>query len=131
MPIIDSRFQRVAINLVGPPEPRTDSKNKYILTLVDYATRYPDAVVIPSIEKETFAEALVSMFSRVGVSKEVLTDMGSQFTSALMEEVSRLLSFKQLVTTPYHPICNGLVEPFNGKFKKMLTRMCTERLIWD
>ena len=69
----------------------------------------------------------MSIFSRVGVPKEILTDMGSQFTSALMKEVSRFLSFKQLVTSPYHPICNGLVERFNGTLKKMLTRMCTER----
>ena len=77
--------------------------NIYILTLVDYATRYPEAVALPSIETVTFAETLVSMFSRVGVPKEVLTDMGSQFTSPLMKEVSRLLSFKQLVKTQNHP----------------------------
>ena len=85
--------------MVGPLEPRTDIKNKYILTLVDYATRYPEAVALPSIETETVAETLVSMFSSARVPKDVLTDMGSQFTSALMNEVSRLLSFKQLVTT--------------------------------
>ena len=98
---------------------------------MDYATRYQEAVALPSIVTETVAEALVSMLSRVGVAKEVLTDMGSQFTSALIKEVCRLLSFKQLVTTPYHPICNGLVECFNKTLKKMLTRMCMERLIWD
>ena len=67
---------------------------------MDYDTRYPEAVARPSIETETVAEGLVSMFSRVGIPYEVLTDMGSQFTSALMKEVSRLLSTKQLVTTP-------------------------------
>ena len=75
MPFIDTHFQRVAIGLVGPLEPWKDSKNKYILTLVDYATRYPEAVALPSIETETVAEALESIFSRVGVPKEVLTDM--------------------------------------------------------
>ena len=124
---LDTPFQRVAIDLVGPLEPRTDNKNKYILTLVDYATRYPEAVALSSIETETVAEALVGIFSRVGIPKEILTYMGSQFTSALMKEVSRLLSFKQLVTSPYHPICNGLVERFNGTLKKMLTRICAER----
>ena len=156
MPIIDTPFQRVAIDLVGPLEPRTENRNKYILTLVDYATRYPEAVALSSVEIEAVAEALVSIFNRVGVPKEILTDMGIQFTSALMKEVgvgvpkeiltdmgiqftsalmkevSRLLSFKQLVTPPYHPICNGLVERFNGTLKKMLTRMCAERLKdWD
>ena len=65
MPAIDTPFQKVAIDLVGPLEPRTDNKNKYILTLVDYATRYPEAVALFSIETETVAEALVSIFSRV------------------------------------------------------------------
>ena len=74
----------------------------------------------------------MSIFSRVGVPKEILTDMGSQFTSALMKEVSRLFSFKQLVTSPYHPLCNGLVERFKRTLKKMLTRMCAERpKDWD
>ena len=40
-----------------------------------------------------------------------------------MEEVLRLLSIKRLTTTPYHPICNGLVERFNGTLKKMLRRL--------
>ena len=67
------------------------------------------------------------MFSRVGVPEEVLSDQGSQFLSGVMKEVSRLLSMKQLVTTPYHPMCNGLVERFNGTMKQMLKRMCAER----
>ena len=44
-----------------------------------------------------------------------------------MQEVSRLLSIKQLTTTPYHPICNGLVETFNGTLKRMLRRLCSEQ----
>ena len=52
--------------------------------------------------------------------------------SAVMKKVNRLLSFKQLVTTPYTPIYNGLVERFNQTIKKMLTRMCPERpKDWD
>jgi len=44
-----------------------------------------------------------------------------------MKEVSWLLSMNQLVTTPYHPVCNGLVERFNGTLKTMLKRMCAEK----
>jgi hypothetical protein len=110
----------------------TDRKNRYILTMVDYATRYPEAVALSSIETEKVAEALVDMFSRLGIPEEMLTDCGTQFTSELMSEVSRLLSLKQLTTTPYHPICNGLVEKFNGSLKQMLKRMCHERpKDWD
>ena len=57
----------------------------------------------------------------------MLTDIGTQFTSDLMKEVSRLISLKRLTTTPYHPMCNGLVERFNGSLKMMLKRLCSER----
>jgi len=72
------------------------------------------------------------MFARVGIPKEILSDQGSQFLSAVMKEVCRLLSVKQMVTTPYHPMCNGLVEKFNGTLKNMLRRMCSEKpKDWD
>ena len=132
MPLIDVPFKRVAVDIVGPLFPATDRGNRFILTLVDYATRYPEAVALPSIDTERVAEALVEIFCRIGVPHEMLTDMGSQFTSKLLSEVSRLISLNRLTTTPYHPMCNGLVEKFNGTLKQMLKRMCVERpKDWD
>ena len=96
--------------------------------MVDYATRYPEAVSLKNIETETVAEALLDMYSRLGIPEEVLSDLGTQFVSKCMEEVSRLRSIKRLTTTPYHPICNGLVERFNGTLKKMLRCLCNKQL---
>jgi transposase InsO family protein len=132
MPIIDTPFDRVAVDLIGPIVPASEKGNRYILTMVDYATRYPEAVALKDITAETVAEALVNMFSRVGIPREILSDQGGQFLSSVMKEVSRLLSMQQKVTTPYHPMCNGLVEKFNGTLKMMLKRMCSERpKDWD
>ncbi|XP_072022821.1 uncharacterized protein [Amphiura filiformis] len=132
MPLIDTPFQRIAIDLVGPIYPCTDRKNRYIITIVDYATRYPEAVALAHIDTKTVAEALLDIYSRVGIPREILTDNGSQFISDVMKEVSRLLSIKHLTSSPYHPICNGLVERFNGTLKLMLRKMCEERPTdWD
>lgn len=131
VPIIDIPFSRVAIDLIGPL-PASERGHKYILTLVDYATRYPEAVPLKRIEAEVVAEALIDMFSRIGIPREILSDRGTQFTSSVMGEVARLLSLKQLFTIPYHAMCNGLVEKFNGTLKQMLKRMCAERpRDWD
>ena len=127
MPLIDMPFRRVAVDLVGPISPPSEKGHRYILTLVDYATRYPEAVPLKNIETETVAQALMDMYSRLGIPEEVLSDLGTQFVSKCMDEVSRLLSIKRLTTTPYHPICNGLVERFNGTLKKMLRRLCNEQ----
>ena len=111
--MIDTPFKRVAVDIVGPIEPRSERKSRYILTMIDYATRYPEEVALPVIETERVAEALVEMFSRVGIPDEMLTDCGSQFTAEVMKENSRLLSLQQITTTPYHPICNGFIERFH------------------
>jgi len=99
---------------------------------VDFATRYPEAVALKNITTTAVAEGLVNIFARVGVPEEILSDRGTQLTSDMMTEVGRLLSLKQLTTTPYHPQCNGLVERFNATLKSMLKRMCSERpQDWD
>ena len=127
MPLIDKPFKRVAIDLVGPISPPSEEGHRYILTLVDFSTRYPEAVPLKNIDTKTVAEALVDIFSRLGVLEEILSDLGTQFVSHCMREVTRLLSIKQLTTTPYHPMCNGLTEKFNGTMKSMLKRLCSEQ----
>ena len=67
---------------------------------MDYSTRYPEALALPGIEMERVAEALVDVFSRVGVPREMLTDQGSQFTSDVIEEVSRLLRLENRSSVP-------------------------------
>ncbi|KAJ8050336.1 hypothetical protein HOLleu_03495 [Holothuria leucospilota] len=131
-PLIEEPFQRIAVDLVGPIKPSSARGHRYILVIVDYAARYPDAIPLKTIGTETVTEGLLDVFSRVGIPKEILTDQGTQFVSNLMKEVSRLLSIRRLVTTPYHDMCNGLVEKFNGTIKAMLKKMCEEKpQDWD
>ena len=132
IPLMEEPFQRVAVDLIGPIYPVSDNKNRYILTVVDFATRYPEAIALPKIETERVAEALLDVFCRVGFPKEILSDRGSQFTADMMREVCRLVSIKQIYTTPYNPRCNGLCERMNGVLKSMLKKMCQERpKDWD
>ena len=62
MLIIDTPFKRVAVDLVGEIFPASSRGHRYILTVVDYATRYPEAVPLKNISTVTVAETLVSIF---------------------------------------------------------------------
>ena len=115
---------RLCILDMSPPN---EGGHRYILTLVDFSTRFPEAVPLKNIDTHIVAKALVDIFSRLGVPEEILSDLGTQFVSDCMREVTRLLSIKQLTTTPYHPMCNGLTEKFNGTMKSMLKRLCSEQ----
>ena len=132
MPLVHTPFEKVAIDLIGPLSPPTSKGNRWILTLVDFSTRYPEAVALAKTDTETVAEALLSIFSRVGFPTEILSDNGPQFVSNVMNEVSRLASMRQIYSSPYHPQANGLCEKFNGTLKRMLRRMSAERPSdWD
>ena len=132
MPLIDTSFKRVAVDILEPIERRSKRKSRYILTMIDYAMKYPEAVALPGIETESGGKALVEMFSRVGIPDEMLTDCGSKFTGELIKGVTRLLSLRQITTTPYYPICNDLSKHFHMTLKQMLRRMWAERSKhWD
>ena len=110
VPLMEEPFYRVAVNLTGPTAPVCDKGNRYILTIVDYATRYPEAIALPKIETERVVEALLEIFCHVGLLKEVLSDRGTQFISELMQGVCKLVSIKQLFTTTYNKSAMGFVK---------------------
>ncbi|XP_040065165.2 uncharacterized protein LOC115318365 [Ixodes scapularis] len=89
MPIIEEPFHRVAIDIIGPITPKSSKGNRYILTTVDVATRYPDAVALKTIDTPQVAEALVEMFSRYGVPKEILSDR-ERFNGTIKQMMKRM-----------------------------------------
>ena len=116
---MDVLFHRVAVDLIGPITPVSHNVNRYIITIVDFATKYHEAVALPRIETEWVDEALLDLFSRVCFPNEILSESASQFTSDLMKEVCRLISLKQWFTVPYSQRCKGLCERISGNLKSI------------
>ena len=130
MPMIDVPFHIVTIYLIGTLSPLTVRRNRCILTIVDCAIPYPEAIPLSSATTDLVAEALLSIFTRAGFPTEVLSDNGPQFASSVMSEVAKRMSIHQVHSTPYHHMAKRLVEGF--KDKTMLIRMCPERhREWD
>ena len=57
---------------------------------------------------EWITKEIVKLFSRVGIPDEILTDQGTNFMSALLQEIYRLLHIQRIRTSPYHPQTDGL-----------------------
>ncbi|KAI2652407.1 Retrovirus-related Pol polyprotein from transposon 17.6 [Labeo rohita] len=131
LPIIEVPFERIGLDLVGPL-PKSARGHEHILVIVDYATRYSEAVPLRKATAKAIAQELFLLASRVGIPSEILTDQGTLFMSRLMADLCRLLRVKQLRTTVYHPQTDGLVERFNQTLKQMLRRVAAEdKRDWD
>ena len=127
VPLIGTPLARVCIDLVGPFSPVSEGGHRYVLTLVDVATRYPEAVPMKDITSIAVAEALLEIFSRIGFPQEILSDRGTQFISDLMQEFHKLCGCKGVRTSPYHPQANGHVERFHSTLKQMLKKVIQDQ----
>ncbi len=116
LPLMQVPFERIGMDLIRPLE-WSARGHRFALVLVDYATRYPEAVALRNISAKSVAEALFSMISRVGIPKEILTDQGTAFMSRTIRELYELLGIKSIRTSVYHPQTDGLVERFNRTLK--------------
>ncbi len=125
LPLMQVPFERIGMDLIGLLE-RSARGHRFALVLVDYATRYPEAVALRNISAKSVAEALFSMISQVGIPKEILTDQGTAFMSRTIRELYGLLGIKSVRTSVYHPQTDGLVERFNRTLKSMIRKFVHE-----
>ena len=64
--------------------------------MVDYGTQYPEAIPLCQTDSQAIAAVLLTIFSRVRIPKEILSDCGANLTSRLIKEL-------QIVRSPADP----------------------------
>lgn len=125
IPLIEVPFERIGMDLIGPFH-QSARGHRFVLVLVDYATRYPEAVPLSTISAKSVAQALFQVISRVGIPKEILTDQGTSFMSRTLKEQYGLLGIKSIRTSVYHPQTDGLLERLNKTLKSTIRKFIDE-----
>ena len=124
IPVPSTRFTHVHVDIVGPFPP--DRGFKYLLTMIDRTTRWPEAVPLADTKTDTVLQAFLDHWvSRFGVPHTVTTDRGAQFTSGTWRQTLTRLGITASTTSAYHPQANGLVERLHRTLKNALR--CTGR----
>ena len=122
LPIIDKPFRRIGMDLIGHL-PRTKTRYRYVLVIVDYGTRFPEAIPLKKMDTDTIIDALIPFFGCVGFPEEVLMDRGTNFTSKLMQDFQKIVGIKAIRTYSYHPQTDGMVERFNACIKASIKKL--------
>ena len=118
--IPDSRFYHIHLDIVGPLLPCQGYR--YLLTMIDRFTRWPEAVPIADISADTVVRSFFSGWvSRFGAPAIVTTDRGSQFESQLFRALTNLVGCERTRTTAYHLASNGMIERWHLSLKTAIT----------
>ena len=123
--VVPIPFYMIGMDIIGPMKVTTRN-NRYILSVIDYFTKFGEAVALPDAKSETISRVLEEIFARHGMPTVLLSDQGSNMESHVIKSVCKLFNIEKRHTTAYHPQCDGLVEKFNGTIKTLL-RTCLDR----
>ena len=78
IPIVSEPIQECVTDFAGPFEPASSSGKKYVLILVDAATKWPEAVAMTSQRADKVVDERINLFSRLGLPRVIRSDFQSQ-----------------------------------------------------
>ena len=128
----EALWSTVAFDFFGPLR-RTARGNIYILVGIDHFSRWPEAIATRVANAETVASFLHNkIISQHGTPAELLSDHGSHFTSHVISLLCKKYKIRRLMSTPYTPQSNGVVERFMGYLKTVLITLIDQvPTAWD
>ena len=128
---VDAPMERLAIDVMGPL-PISNKRNRYVLVICDYFTKWTESFAMPNQQAETVARILVDdVICRFGVPYSIHSDQGTNFESTLFQQICQLLGINKTRTTAY-PQSDGLVERFNRTLQTMIaTYVREDQINWD
>ena len=130
MPIV-GRFDRWHMDILGPFSKGTNGE-KYLLSVIDSFSRWPELFAINSDDSQTIAKILYEeVFSRYGAPRVLVSDRGQNFMSKLVKAVSSLFQVTRHHTSSYHPQTNSTCERLNSTINQSIRAYCpTEQSNW-
>ena len=132
MPIPSYPFEMIGIDTCGP-FPETANGNKYIITLIDHLSAWPEAFAVKDKCAETVARLLLQeIIPRHSCPRVILSDRGTEFVNAVIAILTEKMRVTHLKSSPYHPQTNGKIERFHRFMNDLLSKYTYKTpLEWD
>ncbi|XGW14025.1 hypothetical protein V3C99_000368 [Haemonchus contortus] len=90
----------------------------FYLVIVDAFSKWPEIIQMNSITTSATIRVLTKVFAQFGNPQTLITENGTQFTSATFVDSCRRRGIKHVRSPPFHPQSNGQAERFVDTFRE-------------
>ncbi len=118
-PVPELPWDVVSIDLLQLPQSHYGSR--YLLVCIDQFSRYLVLAPLHNKSAKNIAHALIThLICPFTAPRVLLSENGTEFRNAVLEEICIQFNIKHVFTATYHPASNGLVERANIKCLEVL-----------
>ena len=116
-------FEQVAIDTSGP-FPESYNGNRYIINVIDLFSGWPESFATKSKSAETVGQILIEhIIPRHACPRVLVSDNGTEFCNAVVDQISAFFNIKHIRTSIYHPSSNGKCERYNRVQNDMIAKL--------
>ena len=102
-----------------------DFNNRKYFVVIDYYSKYIELALLSSLNATNVISHFKSIFSRHGISSQLVSDDGPPFSSFEFANFVKDWEIQHIKSSPYYPRSNGMAESA-VKIVKSILRKCQD-----
>ena len=131
-PTPEFAFEVIGIDTCGP-FPETSSGSRYVITIIDHFTSWPEAFCVSDKSAQTVARNLLTEnIPRHSCPKYILSDNGTEFVNAVISYLTEKMRISHVKILPYRPQSNARTERMHRFMNDVLAKyVVNDPTSWD
>jgi transposase InsO family protein len=120
-------FRGWGMDMIGKINPPSSKGHQYILAIMDYFTKWVEAIPIKSVTSKDVVNFIKEhVIHRFGIPQTITIDGGSVFISEEFRKFTGDVGIKLIRSSPYYAQANGQAEASNQSLNKLIKRKIDE-----
>ena len=107
------------------------NNNRYLLVIMDYFTKWAEAVPLLDQKATSIIKAVIKICSSFCIPDVIHSDQGRNFESLLFREMLTAFGVQKSHTTAYNPQGDGMVERLNRSLLQLLRCYTQQENDWE
>ena len=119
------------MDVIGPITPKASNGHRFIFVVIDYFTKWVEAVSYASVTKSVVVRFIKKeIICRYGLPERIISDNGLNLNNDMITEVCPRFKIRYHNSVPYRPKMNGVVEATNKNVKKIIAKVTETYKDW-